>query len=161
MLRVALAAAVGALLLGFLNAVVYALVIPDIVEANRVAYEGLDKARPDLVPYFLGGLLWMALLAYAFERWAHVRSFARGAVAGAVFWGAVVLGINLGYMANFNLLENPSVIVPVKVATAAVTGALVGGVMAAVLGWGSRRGLTRERESVAHSEEKMALQSSR
>ncbi len=37
MLRVALAAVAGALLLGVLNAVTYGLVIPDAVEANRIA----------------------------------------------------------------------------------------------------------------------------
>jgi hypothetical protein len=143
MLRAAIAAVAGALLLGVLNAVTYGLVISDAVEANRTAYEGLVKDPPDLIPYFLYGLLWMSLLAYAFKYWANIRSFARGAVAGAVFWGATVLGLNLNSVAHFNLLENFFVIVPMKVAAAAIVGALVGGVMAAILGWGNREGSIR------------------
>lgn len=147
--RVAIAAVVGALLLGVFNAVTYGLVIPDAVEANRIAYQGLVKESPDLLPYFLYGLLWMALLAYAFEYWARIRSFARGAMAGAVFWGATVLGLNLNSAAHFNLLENFFVIVPMKVAAAVIVGALAGGVMAAILGWSGRGGSSREPGPVA------------
>jgi hypothetical protein len=95
----------------------------------------------------------MSLLAYAFEYWADIRSFARGAVAGAVYWAAIVLGLNLNSVAHFNLLENFFVIVPMKVAASAIVGALVGGVMAAILGWGNRGGSTRERDSLARKEE--------
>lgn len=153
MLRVAIAAIAGALLLSVLNAVTYGLIIPDAVEANRIAYEGLVKDPPDPIPYFLYGLLWMSLLAYAFEYWANIRSFARGAVAGAVYWGAIVLGLNLNSVAHFNLLENFFVIVPMKVAGAAIVGALVGGVMAAILGWGNRGGSIREPDPLARREE--------
>lgn len=153
MLRVAIAAVAGALLLGVLHAVTYGLILPDAVEANRIAYEGLVKDPPDPIPYFLYGLLWMSLLAYAFEYWAGIRSFARGAVAGAVYWAAIVLGLNLNSVAHFNLLENFFVIVPMKVAASAIVGALVGSVMAAILGWGNRGGSTRERDSLARKEE--------
>lgn len=149
MLRVAVAAVAGALLLSVLNAVTYGLIIPDAVEANQLVYEGLVKDPPDLLPYLLYGLLWMSLLAYAFEFWATIRSFARGAVAGAVYWAALVLGLNLNNVAHFNLLENFVVIVPMKVAAAAIAGALVGGVMAAILGWGSRGGPIHEPDPLA------------
>ena len=135
MLKVAIAALVGAMLISVINAIVYGLLIPDVVDANRTAYEGLFRDKPHLVAYFLFGLLWMSMLAYAFEYWANIRNFARGAVAGAVFWAAVVLGINLAYIYNFHLLENVFVIVPIKIATAAVAGAIVGGVMGTILGW--------------------------
>jgi len=51
----------------------------------------------------------------------------------------------------FNLVENVFVVVPVKVAAMAIAGALVGGVMAMILGWGDRRG--SKEESLARSEE--------
>ncbi len=133
-MKILIASFVGALLLSVLNAVTYGLIIPDIVDANRIGYEGLVKDPPSTIPYFLYGLVWMSLLAFAFDRWAKIRSFVRGATAGAIYWGAIVLGLNLNSLAHFNLLENYFVIVPLKVASAAISGAIVGGVMASVLG---------------------------
>ena len=135
-IRVAIATIVGTILLAVFEAVTYAAIIPDLVNANRVSYEGLYKAQPDLFPFLLFNLLWATLLACTFEYWAEIRTFARGAAAGALIMGAVVIGINLGYIAFFNMLENVFLIVPVKVAFMAVTGAVVGGVMAMILGWG-------------------------
>jgi hypothetical protein len=136
MIRVAIAAVAGTVLLAVLEAITYAVIIPDLVNANQVTYDGLYKAQPDLVPFLLFNLLWATLLACAFEYWAEIRTFARGAAAGALILGAVVIGINLGYIAFFNMLENVFLIVPVKVAFMAVTGAVTGGVMAMILGWG-------------------------
>jgi hypothetical protein len=137
--RIAIAAIVGTILLAVFEVVTYAAIIPDLVNANRVSYEGLYKAQPDLVPFLLFNLLWATLLACAFEYWAGIRTFARGAAAGALIMGAVVIGINLGYIAFFNMLENVFLIVPVKVAFMVVTGAVVGGVMAMILGWGAQK----------------------
>lgn len=144
MLRVAIAAVVGTLLLAVLEAVTYAVVLPDLVEATRISYEGLVKERPDAIPFLLFNLLWASILVYFFEYWANIRSFARGALAGFLFMGIVIIGINLGYIAFFNLLENIFVIVPVKVAAMAVNGAVAGGLMAMILGLGGRRGSIRE-----------------
>lgn len=136
MLRVFIAAIVGAVLLAILEAVTYAVLIPDLVDATRISYEGLVKEQPDLVPFLLFNLVWASLLACIFEYLGNIHTFLRGAVAGAMIMGTIVIGINLGYIAFFNLLENVFVIVPVKVAAMAVTGAIVGGIMAKILGWG-------------------------
>ena len=138
-IRVAIAAVVGMLLLVVFEAITYAVIIPDLVEANRVSYDGLYREHPALVPLLLFNLLWATLLACFFEFWADIRTFARGAAAGAVIMGAIVIGINLGFIAFFNMLENVFVIVPVKVAFMVVTGAITGGVIAVILGWGNRR----------------------
>jgi hypothetical protein len=138
-IRVAIAAVVGTLLLVVFEAVTYAVIIPDLVEANRVSYDGLYREHPALVPLLLFNLLWATLLACFFEYWAEIRTFARGVAPGALIMGAVVIGINLGYIAFFNMLENVFLIVPVKVAFMAVTGAVTGGVLAMILGWGYRK----------------------
>jgi hypothetical protein len=135
-IKVAIAAFVGTLLLVVFEAITYAVIIPDLVEANRVSYDGLYREHPILVPLLLFNLLWATLLACFFEYWADIRTFTRGAAAGAVIMGVIVIGINLGFIAFFNMLENVFLIVPVKVAFMAVTGAVVGGVMAMILGWG-------------------------
>lgn len=131
--RVAIAAIVGTLLLAIFEAITYAVILPDLVEANRVSFDGLYREQPALVPFLLFNLIWASLLACLFEYWADIRTFARGAAAGAVIMGVIVTGINLGFIAFFNMLENVFIIVPVKVAFMAVTGAVVGGVMAMIL----------------------------
>ncbi|HUF05708.1 MAG TPA: hypothetical protein VMM38_16220 [Aridibacter sp.] len=138
MVRVIIAAVVGAVLFSVLEALTYGTLIPDLVDATRISYDGLIKEQPDLIPFLLFNLVWASLLAGVFEYLAHIRSFLRGAVAGCIIMSAVVLGINLGYIAFFNLLENIFVIVPVKIAAMAVTGAVVGGVIAKILGWGDQ-----------------------
>jgi hypothetical protein len=136
MTRATIAALAGTLLLAGFETITYAVIIPDLVDANRISYEGLYKAPPDPVPFLLFNFLWATLLACAFEYWAGIRTFTRGAAAGALILGAVVIGINLGYIAFFNFLENVFFIISVKVAFMAVTGAVVGGAMGMILGWG-------------------------
>jgi drug/metabolite transporter (DMT)-like permease len=137
--RVAIAAVVGSLLLAFFEAITYAVIIPDLVDANRIAYEGLYREQPGLIPFLLFNLLWATLLTFLFEYWADIRTFTRGAMSGAVIMGAIVTGINLGFIAFFNMLENIYLIVPVKVAFMVVTGAVAGGVIAMILGWENRK----------------------
>jgi hypothetical protein len=60
----------------------------------------------------------------------RVRTFAGGALCGAPITAAVVLGINFGYLAFFNLLQNSALVILVK----AIAGAVAGGVMAGILG---------------------------
>ena len=138
-IRVAIAAVAGTLLLVVFEGITYAVIIPNLVEANRVSYDGLYREHPALVPLFLFNLLWATLLACFFEYWADIRTFSRGAAAGAVIMGVIVIGINLGFIAFFNMLENVFLIVPVKVAFMAITGAVTGGVIAVILGWGNRK----------------------
>ncbi len=137
--RVTIATVVGTLLLAVFEAITYAVIIPDLVDANRISYDGLYREQPALVPFLLFNLLWASLLACLFEYWANIRTFARGAAAGAVILGVIFTGINLGFIAFFNMLENVFVIVPVKVAFMAITGAVTGGVIAVILGWGNRK----------------------
>jgi hypothetical protein len=47
---------------------------------------------------------------------------------------AVVLGINFGYLAFFNLLQNSALVIPVKVIAMAITGAVAGGLMGSYSG---------------------------
>ena len=138
-IRVAIAAVVGTLLLVVFEAVTYAVIIPDLVEANRVSYDGLYREQPALGPFLFFNLLWATLLTCFFEYWADIRTFTRGAAAGAVIMGVIVIGINLGFIAFYNMLENVFLIVPVKVVLMAITGAVTGGVIAVILGWGNRK----------------------
>lgn len=145
MKKVAIATLLGAILLALLEGLTYGILLPEFVDANRIPYEGLVKEQPDAVPYLLFNLLWAFLIAYVFNYWANIKTFASGAKMGAILMGAVVLGINLGYIAFFNLLENIFVVVPVKIVAMMIQGAIAGGVMATILGWGERKGSIHER----------------
>lgn len=85
--RVAIAALAGALKLVVLEAITYAAIIPDLVEANRVSYDGLYREQPALVPLLLFNLLWATLLTCIFEYWTDIRTLIRGTTAGAVCYG--------------------------------------------------------------------------
>ena len=133
-LRVVAAAVAGAIVLAVLEGVTYGLVLPGFIDANRIEYPGLIKDTPDPVAYALFNLVWSSLLAVFFDKWAGIRTFAAGALAGAVIMVAVVLGINFGYLAFFNLLKNSVVVIPVKLIAMAITGAIAGGLIAVILG---------------------------
>lgn len=139
-LRIAVAAVAGAIALVLLEALTYGVVIPDFINANRVPYTGLIKDPPNIIAVLLFNLVWSSLLAVIFDRWAGIRTFAAGAFTGAAIMVAVVLGINFGYLAFFNLLKNPVTVIAVKAIAMAVTAALVGGLMAVILGKMRREG---------------------
>ena len=131
--RVVAAAGVGAIVLAVLEAVTYGILLPEFIDANRVHYPGLIKNPPDPVPYLLFNLVWCSLLVFVFDRWAGIRTFSSGALCGAAIMVAVVLGINFGYLAFFNLLQNSALVILVKVIAMAITGAVAGGVMGVML----------------------------
>lgn len=132
--RVVVAAVAGAIALSLLEALTYGLLLPEFIDANRVQYVGLVKDQPDLIPYLLFNLVWSSLLAFIFDKWAGIRTFGPGSSAGAMIMVAVVLGINCGYLAFFNLLKNPVIVISVKLIAMAITGAIVGGLIAVILG---------------------------
>jgi hypothetical protein len=133
-LRVVVAAVAGAVVLSVLEFLTYGFLITDFINANRVEYAGLIKEPPNVVTFVLFNLVWCSLLAFIFDKWADIRTFAGGASAGAIIFAAVVLGINLGYVTFFNLLKNAVVVISVKLMAMAITGAITGGLMAAILG---------------------------
>ena len=98
----------------------------DFINANRVEYAGLIKEPPNVVTFVLFNLVWCSLLAFIFDKWADIRTFAGGASAGAFILAAVVLGINLGYVTFFNLLKNAVVVIAVKLIAVAITGEITG-----------------------------------
>jgi hypothetical protein len=133
-LRIAVAAVAGAIVLSLLEFLTYAILLPEFFAANRVQYVGLMKSPPNVVAFLLFNLVWTSLLAFSFDKWAEIRTFRQGSIAGALILCAVVLGINLGYVTFFNLLKNVVVVVSVKLIAMAISGAIVGGMVAVILG---------------------------
>jgi hypothetical protein len=133
-LRVVVAAVAGAVVLSVLEFLTYGFLITDFINANRVEYAGLLKRPPNVVTFVLFNLVWCSLLAFIFDKWANIRTFAGGASAGAIVLAAVVLAFNLEYVTFFNLLKNAAVVIPVKLIAMAIEGAITGGLMAVILG---------------------------
>jgi hypothetical protein len=132
--RIIVAAIVGSIFFIFFEFLFWGVLLRDFFSTSRIEYPGLIKTPLDFVSLMLFNLVWAAMLAFIFEKWAGIRTFAAGALAGAVFMSVVELAINLRDVALFNLLRNPAVVIPVKLITIAITGAAGGGAMAVVLG---------------------------
>src|SRR5688500_15096917 len=101
---------------------------------NMVQYAGLMKEPPDFLPLFLSNVVWSWLLAYIFDQWAGIRTFATGAIGGAVIMGPAALAIDLQYMAFMNLMTSPLVLI-IDVIAVMVMSAIVGGVIGSILGF--------------------------
>ena len=132
--RILVAALVGTIIFVLFEFVTWGVLFRDFFSTSRVEYPGLMKNPPDLVLLTLFNFVWAFLLAFIFERWAEIRTFAPGALVGAASMAAVVLAVNLRDLALLNLLKNAAVVIPVKLIAIAIAGAVGGGLMAVVLG---------------------------
>ena len=68
----ALAGAIASFLIGWL---VFGIALHGYYMENSKPYEGLMKKMPVLWGIFAGGLIWSWLLAYIFNKWAHINTF--------------------------------------------------------------------------------------
>lgn len=132
--RVLVAAVVGGIAFFILGAVIYGLVLdPMVMKPNMVNYPGLMNETPVWVPLVLGNIVSALLLAYIFDRWANIRTFAGGLQGGAIVWFLMSLAFQLMFLAFMNLSKNyvPAI---ADVIGSTVMGAIGGGVIAQVLG---------------------------
>lgn len=120
-------------LLGWL---VFGLLLMDFYSANTIQYEGLMKDMPNLLLIFLSGILYAFLLAHIFARWARIRSFGSGFMAGMLLGFLIMAGIDLYFMAGMNLFNWNLVLVDMVVNT--IFGGILGGVTGFVLGFGRK-----------------------
>lgn len=133
MLLAALAGAVTSFLAGWL---IYGILLMDFYKAHTIHYEGLMKEPPVLWAIFVSGFCSTLLFAYIFDKWANVRSFAGGAMAGALLGFLIMLSFDLSFLAFFNLYS-PSLLA-VDVVLGTVFNAFIGGVVGLVLGMGKK-----------------------
>ena len=120
-------------LLGWL---VWGILLMDFYKANTTQYEGLMKDMPNLFLIFLCGILFAFLLAYIFDRWANIRTFSKGFIAGMFLGFLIMAGFDLYLMAGMNLFNVKVIIVDV-IANTIVSG-ILGGITALVLGYGRK-----------------------
>ncbi|MFZ1702665.1 MAG: hypothetical protein WBO10_13560 [Pyrinomonadaceae bacterium] len=114
--------------------VIYGLLLdPMVMKPNLNIYPDLMNETPLFVPLVLANIVNGFLLAYIFEKWASIKTFAGGAKGGAIIMFIIALMMQMMFMAFMNLSKN--FIPPVAdVIGSAVMGAIGGGVVGMVLG---------------------------
>ncbi len=78
-------------------------------------------------------LFWGILMAYIFNRWAHITTLSAGLSAGAMISLFMGLGFSLGFYA-FSTMYNDMTALVADVAVNVAVGAIVGAVVGFVLG---------------------------
>ena len=122
----------------FLGYLIYGMALTDFMAAHSGSASGVMRADMDLQFWSiaLGNLLTAALLTMIFLRWANVSSFGGGASAGASIGILMAAGIDFTMYGTSNVMDLTAVCVDIVAATI-MTG-IVGGVIGAVLGMGTK-----------------------
>ena len=116
----------GWLLYGILFANMLGSVIPGMKAIER-------QSGPDMVAMLIGNLVAGFLLAYIFEKWAGIRTFMGGAIAGATIGFLVALGYDSVMHGTTTLMTWGGVVLDSIIY--AVMSGLAGGVAGWVLGY--------------------------
>ena len=132
-LLAALAGAVTSFLAGWL---IYGILLMDFYKANTTVYEGLMKEPPVLWGIFVSGFCSSLLFSLIFDKWANIRSFAGGAMAGAWIGFLIMLGFDFSFYSFFNLY--PPSVLAVDIVVGTGFNAFIGGVIGLVLGTGRK-----------------------
>lgn len=134
--KVIIASFVGAVASFFMGWVIYGMLLMDTMMANTINYEGLMYKEPIIWALFLSGWAWCFLIAYIYEHWSNTRSFMPGFKNGIIIAAPIMLGIDLGYYAFFNLFTTQWLCMDVVIGI--LFNAVVSGIIAAVLGRGQK-----------------------
>jgi len=117
-------------LLGFL---IYGLALNQTMQSMTVQYSGLFKLEPNFIAIALFTLAWGGLLAMIFDYWADIRTFAGGAIAGAIIMFLISFAHEMQTKAFMALTIGYTPVI-INVLVTAFMGAVAGGVVASVLG---------------------------
>lgn len=129
-----LAGGVVYFLLGF---IVYAILLEDFFASHAGTATGVMKTTEmQYWPLFIGNLGHAALLAFVFLKWADIKTFGAGMAAGAAIGFFMTLGHSLISYDTSNIMDLTAALADVVVY--AIITALVGGVVGATLGAGSK-----------------------
>ncbi len=128
-----MAGGVAGFLLGWL---VWGTLLMNTLREVNPQIEGLEKMPPNLVLIFIGNLVWSLLYALIYSRWAQISTFKAGLIAGAWITGLMALSLDLMFLATTNMISVNGAVIDV-IANIAV-GALTGGIIGWVLGYGNR-----------------------
>lgn len=124
---------IAALIIGFL---VFGLALAGVLESNMGSATGVMKSEDDFlwVPMVIGHLAIGFLLAYIFGKWANISTFGTGAQAGGVIGFLMSTAYGMINYGSTNIYNLTGVIVDIVATT--IVSAIIGGIVAYVLGRG-------------------------
>lgn len=133
--RVLAATVAGGITFFILGFIIYGLILDPMVMKPNTSAEAakLMKDPPVWAFLILGNFVAAFLLAYIFDKWATIRTFAGGVTGGAVIYFIIALYFQLMFAAFMNISTSyvPAV---VDVIGTTILGGLAGGVVGMVLG---------------------------
>lgn len=132
-LRVVLATIAGGIVFFGLGFLIFGLALGETMKTWTVQYPGLMKEPPNFIALGLANLAWAFLLAVIYECWAGIRTFKKGAIAGATIMFISVTAIDLQFKAFMAFIIGYVPII-VDALAGALMGGVAGGVIAAILG---------------------------
>ncbi len=127
-LRVLLAGLASAFAAFFVGWIIYGMLLMGFFEANTQTYEGLVKDQMCFALIFAANLVYGILLAWIYKNFKGAKSLGKAIGISAVIGMAFSLGINLMFLASYNLINVKS-----TVADVLASGVLYG-VMGLVIG---------------------------
>ena len=133
--RVLAATVAGGVTFFVLGFVIYGLILDPMVMRPNTTPEAMKlmKDPPMWAALVLGNFVAAFILAYVFDKWASIRTFAGGLTGGAILWFLIALYFQLMFAAFMNVATSyvPAV---VDVIGSTILGAISGGVVGMVLG---------------------------
>jgi hypothetical protein len=133
--RVLAATVAGGIAFFLLGWVIFGLILEPLVFKPNADPETLKlmKDPPDFVFLILANLVAAFLLAYIFDRWATIKTFVGGLIAGAIIYLIIALYTQLMFAA-FMKISNGLMPTIVDIIGTMILGGLAGGVVGLVLG---------------------------
>ena len=133
--RVLAATVAGGITFFVLGFIIYGLILDPLVMKPNMNPEAakLMKDPPEWVFLILGNLVAAFLLAYIFDKWATIRTFAGGFIGGAVVYFIIGLYMQLMFAAFMNMSHGLTPVIADLIGST-ILGGVAGGVVGIVLG---------------------------
>ena len=137
---------VGGVVLFLLGWLVWGIALAGFFEANAGSASGVMKAEPggaDMLYMLIGCIAGGMLLSFIFGRWASIKTFKTGSLAGGSIGILMALHIDFLMLGSTNIHTLTAAIVDVILT--AIVWAVIGG----VVGWVLGRGVEELEEAMA------------
>lgn len=131
--RVLVSALIGSVTMFALGFLIYGLLLAEYMKTAMGQNASLMKDPPNFVLLFVSNLAFAWLLAFVFERWAGIKTFASGLLGGALIVLPMMIGYDLNFYATTNLLQSFTPMI-VDILATTVLASIAGGVIGFVLG---------------------------
>ncbi|MBK8953999.1 MAG: hypothetical protein IPM34_00375 [Saprospiraceae bacterium] len=135
--KLLLATLVGALVNFLAGWAVYAIAFKNLMEANisdAAKAMMLPEDQQNILFYFISGIFMSLSIAIIFERWANIRTFQTGAIAGAVVSACISLGFDFQFLASTTFYTGYGIVF-INLIVSSLMGALTGGAIGWMLGY--------------------------